>query len=111
MSGKIYATITHRRTKIVSYLVCQSHMGDSWWYMFSIIQQCYNACIQRLEGSTIVTVLLANSTRILQIASPSETQGAHLKVTIGKHVGQTEGIVIFLCNKINKICIIIIIIQ
>lgn len=84
----------------------QCHMGDSRGHMFAIIQQSNNARIQRLERSTIVTVLLANSTCILKIPGPSKPQGAHLKVAIGEHVGQTKGIVVFLCKKVYTMMIL-----
>ena len=43
-------------------------------------------------------VLLADSAGVLEVASPGETEGAALEVSVGEHVGQAERVVVFLCN-------------
>ena len=43
-------------------------------------------------------VLLADSARVLEVASPGEAEGAALEVSVGEHVGQAERVVVLLCN-------------
>ena len=41
-------------------------------------------------------VLLADSTGVLEVPGPGEAEGAALKVPVGEHVGQAEGVVVLL---------------
>ena len=43
-------------------------------------------------------VLLADSARVLEVASPGEAEGTALEVSVGEHVGQAERVVVLLCN-------------
>ncbi len=41
-------------------------------------------------------VLLADSAGVLEVPGPGEAEGAALKVPVGEHVGQAEGVVVLL---------------
>lgn len=47
--------------------------------------------------STTYPVFLAHAAGVLQVAGPSQTEGAHLEVAVREHVRQTEGVVVLLC--------------
>jgi hypothetical protein len=46
-------------------------------------------------------IFLANSTSILKVARPRQSQGSHFKVPVGEHVSQTELVVVFFCKMRN----------
>lgn len=41
-------------------------------------------------------VFLADPAGVLQVPGPGQAQGAHLEVAVGEHVGEAEGVVVFL---------------
>ena len=41
-------------------------------------------------------VLLADSARVLEVASPGEAEGTALEVSVGEHVGQAELVIVLL---------------
>ena len=44
-------------------------------------------------------VPLADPAGVLEVSSPGEAEGAAVKVPVGEHVGQAEGVVILLCKR------------
>lgn len=44
-------------------------------------------------------VLLADAARVLQVASPRQSQCAHLEVAVGEHVRQAECVVVLFCER------------
>ncbi len=47
-------------------------------------------------------VFLADPARILEIPGPGQTQGPTLKITVCEHVRQAVGVIVLLCNKLDK---------
>lgn len=67
---------------------------------------CLEQNVDRMDQSTnTYSVLFAHTASVLQITRPRQAKSSHLEVSVGEHVRQTERIVVFLCNRIDRILI------